>query len=151
MAQVKRRPNAERIAAKAELELREAVERLGGEQLGRAPDLWLIRETLDLFNTALRNAHSQQKAHDPRDPLLLCSDCLPHGTTEYYLQFTWDAAVSERPILRRKIPKDGGSTVEHVDVPNAALELRAVTHKRPEAILRLIEAVENAAAGLRVQ
>jgi hypothetical protein len=143
MSRTNRRPNPERIDAQGKLQALEALERLSGEELGRAPQLWLIREGLDRFNTALRDAWSQLKAPLPIAPVrVLDYEDEDEELSGYWLRFDFQSALENKPIAYRE---------QGMDIPNAALAMYAATKRRPEAVVELLQALDSAAASLKAE
>jgi hypothetical protein len=151
---VRRRPNPEAIAARSELECRQALEVLGGEELGGAPNLWLIREVLDNYTAALRNVWSQRRAPVAPEPILLVDAdrvATAHGSGgRYWLVGDGESAVRSEPV---KHLLTGDPDAEHLkwkpnpfgmDVPNAALHLWNATKRAPAETLRVIRVIEEA-------
>ncbi len=154
MAKIRRRPNHSAIVARDELERRHALETLSGEDLGRSPNLWLIREVLDRYTYVLRNAWSQRQPPETPEPVLLVD--ADAGVTKrgsggrYWLVSDGQSAVRAEPVKHLLATPEGSEefgwkpTPFGLDVPNAALHLWNATKWGPFETLRVIGLIEQA-------
>lgn len=147
MGRVRRRSDPGSRTARTELEGREAVERLAGEDLGRTPQLWIIRETLDCYTEALRRAWSQPRHPQTVEPVHLCTGARGHA---YQLVRDFESGSRSTPV--REVPPAEAPEVAHgkqpasrpLDPPNAALAIWNATRGQLAEVVWILQAIEGA-------
>jgi hypothetical protein len=125
-----------RRAAQAQIERRAAVAVLAGEQLGRKPLLWLIREALDAYDAAHAQVLESTRLASVRGKR-------PHHAYMLYA-VARERGGAPRPTGTVLDKWTQGNLTCSYDVPAAAVVLHGMVQTDPVAAEKLLVEIERA-------